>query len=83
MPEETLFKMEKAMDNASIAKQLRKIADKLESNHKITLKSGSDSVELDTDRDAVFDIQVERENGEESLELEIEWKKGKKDFEIE
>ena len=83
MSEETVFKMEKHMDNASIADQLHKIADKLANDEKITLTSGNNSVELETDRDAVFEIKVERETDEESLELEIEWKKGSENLSIE
>lgn len=83
MTEETLLKIEKKMDNNAIASKLRKIADKIERKEKIRLQSNSDSVELDTDREAVFEIKVERESGEESLEIEIEWKTNSDSLQIE
>lgn len=82
MTEETVFKMEKHMDNDSIADQLHKIANKMSNREKISLRSGDQSVELETDRDAVFEIEVEREQDEESLELEIEWKTDSSQIEI-
>lgn len=79
MTEETLFKLEKKMDSAEIAEYLRNIADKIESRQTITLESGIDKVSVETDRDSVFEVKVEREDDEESLELEIEWKNSKSD----
>jgi len=83
MSEEVLFEVEKKMSNSEIAKNLRDIAEKIESNEEINLESGNQSVNLRTDRPAEFEIKVEQEGDEESLELEIEWKKDlAKDFEI-
>ena len=73
MTEEVLFNMEKEMSNSEIAKHLRNIADKLEKGEPINLESGVETTELATNRPAEFEIKAERENGEESLELEIEW----------
>jgi len=70
--------MEKKMSGTEIAEYLRKIADKVESGESIRLESGDQNVELDTDRPAEFEVKVEDENGEESLELEIEWKSDRK-----
>jgi amphi-Trp domain-containing protein len=75
--EETVFKFEKKLSNPEIADYLRRVADKVENGEQLNLDSGNDSVELDTGRDAEFEVKVEREDDEESLELEIEWKKGK------
>ena len=76
--ERVLFEMEKKMSGTEIAEYLRKIADKVESGESIRLESGDQNVELDTDRPAEFEVKVEDENGEESLELEIEWKSDRK-----
>lgn len=73
MTEDVLFESERRMDSTEIAQYLREIAEKLEAGDPVRLESGSQSVELATDRPAVFEIKVEREDGEESLELEIEW----------
>ena len=83
MTEEVLFKLEQKMSNSEIAENLREIAEKIENGDEISLKSGSQSVDLKTDRPAEFEIKVERENDEESLELEIEWEEGANEgFEI-
>ena len=74
--EKVLFEVEEKMSNQEIAEYLKNIAEKLEKGQEIKLESGDQSVQLDTDRPAEFEIKVEEENGEESLELEIEWKKG-------
>jgi len=79
--EKVLFEMEKEMSGTEIAEYLRSIADKVEQRERIKLNSGNQSVELDTDRPAEFEVKVEEENGEESLELEIEWKKSGKSSE--
>lgn len=76
--ERVLFEMEKKMEGSEIAEYLRKIADKVESGESIKLNSGNQSVELDTDRPAEFEVKVEEEDNEESLELEIEWNKAHK-----
>ena len=79
--ERVLFEMEKKMNGNEITEYLRKIADKVESGESISLNSGDQSVELDTDRPAEFEVKVEEEDNEESLELEIEWKKKSKNNE--
>jgi len=71
--ERVLFEMEKKMDGTEIAEYLRKIADKMENGESIRLESGDQTVELVTDRPAEFEVKVEEEDSEESLELEIEW----------
>lgn len=82
MTEETLFKMEKRMQGSEIARYLRNIAEKLENQETIVLESGKEKVSLETDRDTVFEVKVEREGDEESLELEIEWKQKTDNFKI-
>jgi len=73
MTEEVLFKTEQKLSNREISEHLKSIAEKIEKSQPITLESGDQKVSLDTDRTSEFEIKVERENGEESLELEIEW----------
>lgn len=67
--ERVLFEIESKMSGAEIGKYLRKIADKVESGESIKLGSEGQTVELDTDRPAEFEANVEKEDGEESLEL--------------
>ncbi|GEM_PF-1852215 len=74
MVEKVLFEVEEKMKGPEIAEKLRAIAKKIESQEPITLESGEQSVVIETNRPAEFEIKVEEENGEESLELEIEWK---------
>lgn len=85
MPEKVLFEIEKDMQNSEIADYLRDIAEKLENKEKIILRSENQEAKLETDRKAIFEIKVEQEENEESLELEIEWKNKKSvdKFEIE
>lgn len=81
--EETVFEVEKKMSNQEIAEYLKNIAGKVEKGEAIKLESDGQKVELATDRDAEFEIKVEHEDGEESLELEIEWKEKASDLSIE
>ncbi len=77
MPDETVFKMEERMEPFEIAEYLREIADRLEREEPIDLSSGAQSVNLETSGETVFEVEVERdrEDSEEKLELEIEWKR--------
>jgi amphi-Trp domain-containing protein len=81
--EETVFEVEKKMSNAEISDYLKNVAEKVEKSRTIKLESDGQKVELDTDRNTEFEIKVEREEGEESLELEIEWKEKAPDLSIE
>lgn len=81
--EEVLFESESVQSRHQIAKYLRTIADNLENNQTLTLRSGDDSVTLDPPSNPVFEVKAEREgdgdmDGEMSLELEIEWSQGDK-----
>lgn len=67
--ERVLFEMESKISGAEISEYLRKIADKVESGESIKLGSEGQAVEIDTDRPAEFEVKVEEEDGEESLEL--------------
>lgn len=77
MAEETLFKTEQKMSSADISEKLRMIADKIERGENLALKSGDQSVELDTSGGKELEVKVEREESgsgyKTSLELEINW----------
>lgn len=84
MTEETVFEVEKKMSKNEIAKYLKNVAEKMEAGEQIKLESQGNMVDIETDRDAEFEVKVERdvEKGEESLELEIEWKSGASELNI-
>jgi amphi-Trp domain-containing protein len=78
MPEDVLFKSERAQSRAEIASSLRSVADKLEQGGSITLKTGADSVTMDPPPRPTFEVKAEREGptagpGELSIEFELEW----------
>jgi amphi-Trp domain-containing protein len=83
MTEETLFKSEQKMSKSEIAEYIRKIADKLDSDQEISLKSGSQSINIKPGSNPELEVKIERESsrsgGETSLELEIEWNDGSSD----
>lgn len=69
----TVFKTEEMLNSSEISEHLRKIADGIE-KEKVTLGSGEESVELRPSDRSEFEVKVEEEqDGEISLELEIEW----------
>ena len=79
MPEKVLFKSENRHSRSEIASYLRSVADKLDEGGVVTLKSGSDSVEMNPPSRPTFEVKAEREGpgdgpGELSVEFEIEWK---------
>ena len=74
MVEKTLFKFEEKMGKKDIAEQLDKISEKLKSGEPIKFDSQK-SVELNPAETSQFEIKVEEEGQELSLELEIEWNK--------
>jgi amphi-Trp domain-containing protein len=78
MPEEVLFKSERAQSRDEIASYLRSVAEKLEQGGTITLKAGSESVTMDPPARPTFKVKAEREGptdgpGELSIEFELEW----------
>lgn len=78
MPEEVLFKSERAQSRNEIASYLRTVADSLEAGESITLSSGDQSVTMDPPARPTFEVKAEREGpadrpGELSVEFELEW----------
>jgi len=78
MTEKTLFKFEEKMTKSEIAEHLDQISEKLKSREPITFNSDK-SIELNPSETSEFEIKVEEEGSETSLELEIEWDKNKSD----
>jgi amphi-Trp domain-containing protein len=78
MPEEVLFETESMRSRSEVAAYLRDVADALESDGAVTLKSGDQSVSVTPPNRVEFEVKVEREGpasgpGELGLELELEW----------
>lgn len=83
--EKVLLENEQRMSRKEIAEKLVKISEGLEKSE-INLKSENEELKLEPIEKPEFEIKVEEEDdGEMSLELEIEWnpeKEGEKDIEI-
>lgn len=75
MPEEVVFETEEKLSRNEIAERLRAIADGVESGS-VKLSSGQDSIEVSPAETSEFEVKVEREDGEISLEMELEWDSG-------
>ncbi|WP_090614891.1 amphi-Trp domain-containing protein [Natrinema salaciae] len=78
MPEEVLFKSESGQTREEIASYLHSVADKLEQDNAVTLKSGSESVTMEPPARPTFEVKAEREGpadgpGKVSIEFELEW----------
>lgn len=78
MPEEVLFKSERAQSREEIASVFRTVAEKLSEGKGITLKTGDESVTLNPPSRPTFEVKAEREGPtdgpkELSVEFELEW----------
>ncbi len=73
MADETLFESERRRSRTDIADVLRSVATALENDGPVTLEDGAQSVQVDPPESPLFEIEVERESGEMSLEFELEW----------
>ncbi|WP_435077201.1 HVO_2922 family protein [Halococcus sp. AFM35] len=73
MADETLFESERRRSRTDIAAVFRSLATALENDGPVTLEDGPESVQVDPPESPLFEIEVERESGEMSLELELEW----------
>lgn len=71
--EETVFRSEEVLSREEIASFLGDISGKLESGEALNLKSGQQETQLDVPEKAEFEVKVEEEGEETSLEIEIEW----------
>lgn len=75
MAEETLFESEQVHSRTEIAAALRSLAAQLDDGP-VTFEAADRSVTVEPPERAVFEIEVERESDETSIELEIEWPTG-------
>ncbi len=77
MAEETLFESESIQTREEVASYLKKVAENLETEESIALKSNSQSITMDPPSNLVFEVKAEREgpkddSGELSIEFELE-----------
>jgi amphi-Trp domain-containing protein len=82
MVEKTLFKFEDKISKNEIAKHLDRISEKLKSGEPITFQS-NENIELQPSDRPEFEVKVEEEGNELSLEVEIEWDKGETNSSLE
>ncbi|WP_226010380.1 amphi-Trp domain-containing protein [Halomicrobium salinisoli] len=73
MAEEVLFEAESTRSRSDVAAYLRTVADRLEDGDALSLNAGDQSVTLDPPETVEFEVKAERENGERSVEFEVEW----------
>lgn len=73
MAEEVLFESESRQQRADVANYLQTVAGNLELGESIELQAGDESITVDPPADVEFEVKVEREGTEKSLELELEW----------
>lgn len=83
MPEITLFKSEEVKSRSEIAEFIRRLADKLEGDGEITLKSGAgESLALSVPENPTLEVKAEEETRagggkvKRKLEIELEWIEG-------
>jgi len=76
MEEKVLFKNESRKSRAEIADYLDKVVEKLRGTGELSLSSGSEDVSFQVSENAEFEVKVEEEGDEQSVEFEIEWRKG-------
>lgn len=73
MVEEVVFESERREDRTTVAETLRTVADRLEADGRVTLSAGGESVEIDVPEQPTFEVKVENEGSERSIEFELEW----------
>lgn len=77
MGEDTIFEFEAERSRKEIAAYLRVLAAELDSEGPVTFRDGEYTAAVTPPEYAEFDVEVERESGEEGselgIELEIEW----------
>ena len=63
--------IEKAYPAAQFAAKLRRLADCIERDEPFTIQIAGERIRVP--RDAIFDIEHEREDGEEEIEFQLKW----------
>lgn len=82
MPEEVLFETESKHSRDEIAAYLRSVADRLDDDGNISLRSGNESLDMSVPGSLTFEVKAERETSggasadELSIEFELEWDEG-------
>ena len=66
--------IEKAYPAAQFAAKLRRLADCVESGDPFTIQIAGERIRVP--RDAVFNVEHEREGGEEEVEFQLKWTRG-------
>ncbi|PSQ50324.1 hypothetical protein BRD19_01250 [Halobacteriales archaeon SW_7_65_23] len=80
MSEETLYESERTQSRTAIASTLRRVAEAFDSGDPAPIDDdGTVTVELPAE--SAFEVELEREDDELSLEFEIEWTVGEADVE--
>ncbi len=64
--------IEKKYTNSEFVKKLRRLADSLEKGEKFSIQVAGER--LNIPKDAIVNIEHEKEKGEEELEFQIKWK---------
>ncbi|MCL7417313.1 MAG: DUF1508 domain-containing protein [Halalkalicoccus sp.] len=72
MEEETLFEFAAERSHGEIAAYLRALAAQLDGDGPVTVRDGEYTIAVTPSERAVFDVEVERESGDEGNELGIE-----------
>ena len=66
--------IEKTYTNAAFVAKLRRLADAIENGNKFEIQIAGERIYVPVR--AVFNIEHEREGGEEEIEFQIKWKTG-------
>ena len=64
--------IEKTYSKGEFIKKLRRLTDSLESGKKFSIQIAG--IKIDVPKDAVINIEHEKEKGEEEIEFQIKWK---------
>ena len=74
MPAKTKRDLERTYPRAQFVAKLRRLADSIESRKAFTIQIAGERLHIG--RDAVFNIEHERADGEEELEFQLRWNSG-------
>ncbi len=66
--------IEKAYPAAQFAAKLRRLADCVERGEPFTIQVAGERIRVP--RDAIFNVEHEREEGEEEIEFQLKWTRG-------
>ena len=66
--------IEKAYPASQFAAKLRRLADCIERGEPFTIQVAGERIRVP--RDAIFDVEHEREDGEEEIEFQLKWSRG-------